>query len=156
MDSIDRRQLMTGAVVLAGATAVAACGGTSSTTASTSTPASTADSSAASAPASEGAGMGSSSVLTQTTEVPVGGGIIVEKDGQKFAVTQPAAGTFACFSAVCPHQGCNCNQIADGTIDCPCHSSKFAIATGEVVKGPATTGLTPAPITVTGTDITFA
>lgn len=150
MDSLDRRQLMTGAVVLAGATAVAACGGTSSTTASASASAST------SAPASEGAGMGSSSVLTQTTDVPVGGGIIVEKDGQKFAVTQPAAGTFACFSAVCPHQGCNCNQIADGTIDCPCHSSKFAIATGEVVKGPATTGLTPAPITVTGTDITFA
>ena len=148
MDSFDRRQLMTGAAVLAGATAVAACGGASNS-------ASSSASSSAPAPASSSGQAGPGAVVAQTTDVPVGGGIIVDSDGQKFAVTQPAAGTFACFSAVCPHQGCNCNQVADGTIDCPCHGSAFASATGAVVKGPATTGLTPAPITVTGTDISL-
>ncbi len=149
MDSFDRRQLMTGAAVLAGATAVAACGGSSNSASSS------AAASSAPAPASSSGQAGPGAVVAQTTDVPVGGGIIVDSDGQKFAVTQPAAGTFACFSAVCPHQGCNCNQVADGTIDCPCHGSAFAIATGAVVKGPATTGLTPAPITVTGTDISL-
>ena len=150
MESIDRRQVLLGAVVVAGAAAVAACS-TSVTTSSASS------SSAAASDSPSGASSGgSSSSLATTTDVPVGGGVIVESAGQAYAVTQPTSGTFACFSAVCPHQGCNCNQVADGTIDCPCHGSTFSIATGEVMSGPATSGLTPAPITVTGTDITLA
>ena len=36
--------------------------------------------------------------------VPVGGGVILTKD--EVVVTQPEAGTFKAFSAVCTHQGC--------------------------------------------------
>ena len=60
------------------------------------------------------------------------------------------SGVFKGFSAVCTHVGCLCNQVADGTIDCPCHGSKFTITTGAVVAGPAPSPLPAAPITVTG------
>jgi Rieske Fe-S protein len=78
----------------------------------------------------------------------VGGGKVFA--GKKVVVTQPAAGTFTAFSAVCTHQGCMVNEIANGTIGCPCHGSKFAIADGSVVEGPATRPLPQRKITVSG------
>ncbi len=85
--------------------------------------------------------------IASTSEIPVGGGTIFLKDN--LVVTQPAAGEFRAFSIVCTHVGCLCNTVANGTIDCPCHGSKFSIADGAVVTGPATRPLTPAPITIT-------
>jgi Rieske Fe-S protein len=82
------------------------------------------------------------------TEIPVGGGKVFT--AAKVVVTQPAKGEFKAFSAVCTHVGCLCNQVADGTINCPCHGSKFKITDGSVVTGPAPTALAAAPVTVTG------
>ncbi len=67
--------------------------------------------------------------LTKTGDVPVGSGVIVGKT----VVTQPTAGEFKAFSAVCTHSGCLVNKVADGTIDCPCHGSKFSLD-GQVVN----------------------
>jgi Rieske Fe-S protein len=85
-------------------------------------------------------------VLGRTADIPVGGGMIFTD--AKVVVTQPSTGVFKAFSAVCTHVGCLCNQVADGTIDCPCHGSKFAIATGAVVAGPAPSPLPAAAVTV--------
>jgi nitrite reductase/ring-hydroxylating ferredoxin subunit len=74
-------------------------------------------------------------VLGAAREIPVGGGQIF--DAERVVVTQPARGTYRAFSAVCTHVGCVLNQVADGTIDCPCHGSKFRITNGAVVTGPA-------------------
>ena len=52
-------------------------------------------------------------------------------------MTQPVAGTFKAFSATCTHQGCTVNEVAGGTINCPCHGSKFAVADGAPTAGPA-------------------
>ena len=74
-------------------------------------------------------------VLAAASEIPVGGGKIFT--AAKVVVTQPVSGQYLGFSAVCTHVGCILSEVADGTIDCPCHGSEFKITTGAVVTGPA-------------------
>lgn len=86
-----------------------------------------------------------------TAEIPVGGGKVYAD--QKVVITQPSAGEFKAFSATCTHQGCTVGAVTT-TIDCPCHGSKFAIADGSVVNGPATAPLTPLTASVSGSEVT--
>ena len=74
--------------------------------------------------------------LTSTSDVEVGGGAIFAD--QEVVVTQPSAGEFKCFTAVCSHQGCLVSSVSDGTINCDCHGSKYSIENGDVEEGPAT------------------
>lgn len=92
--------------------------------------------------------------LTRTSEIPVGGGTIFED--RKVVVTQPAAGEFKAFSAVCTHAGCIVSSVADGTIDCACHGSRFSVEDGAVEQGPATRPLPTERITVEGGSIRLA
>lgn len=73
--------------------------------------------------------------LAEKSDIPVGGGKVFKE--QKVVVTQPKKGEFKAFSAICTHQGCTVNKVADGTIDCPCHGSKYRITDASVVAGPA-------------------
>lgn len=77
--------------------------------------------------------------LASTAEVEVGGGVIVAD--QDVVITQPSSGEFKGFSATCTHQGCTVTSVEDGTINCPCHGSRFSIEDGSVVQ--AASGLTP-------------
>jgi Rieske Fe-S protein len=73
---------------------------------------------------------GEAAQLVAAEEVEVGGGAIVNEE---VVVTQPAAGEWRGFSAICTHQGCTVADVSDGTINCNCHGSKFSIDDGSVV-----------------------
>ncbi len=89
-----------------------------------------------------------------TADIPVGGGVIFAD--QDLVITQPVAGEFKAFSATCTHQGCAVTTVRDGTINCPCHSSFFAIADGSVTGGPAPRPLPERAITVSDGSIDLA
>jgi Rieske Fe-S protein len=154
-----------GVVVAAGgaglAAALAACGGSGSHTSAGGAPqGSSPDSAPSGASPSEpasGSASGSGSgatVLGKASDVPVGGGTVYAD--QKVVVTQPAAGQFKGFSAVCTHQGCTVANVSGGLIHCPCHGSTFHVADGSVAGGPATAPLPAEQITVSGGEITLA
>ncbi|GAA3031050.1 Rieske (2Fe-2S) protein [Streptosporangium longisporum] len=126
----------------------AAGGGETSATAASEAPGKSADT---------GAGSGSDSAaeaLAKTADIPEGGGKVFKDE--KIVITQPTAGQFKAFSSACTHQGCDVDKVADGTIDCPCHGSKFKITDGSVVDGPATKPLPEKTIKVDGDSITLA
>jgi Rieske Fe-S protein len=108
----------------------------------------------AAAPATDAGGSGNGGGQLRTTDVPVGGGVVLADLG--VVVTQPQAGTFKAFSAVCTHQGCTVGSVDNGTINCPCHGSAFNIADGSVANGPASRPLDPKKISVSGTSITVS
>ena len=119
-------------------------------------PAQPASSSASSAaPAGSGSGAAAApAALASTSDVPVGGGKILAD--KKIVITQPQSGAFHAFSAVCTHAGCTVGSVSDGTINCPCHGSRFSVVTGAVVNGPATSPLPPVNVKVQGTSIVQA
>ncbi|MEV0582676.1 Rieske (2Fe-2S) protein [Nonomuraea sp. NPDC050310] len=84
-------------------------------------------------------------ILAKTKDIPVGGGKVIKG---KYVVTRPSKDVFRCFTAKCTHQGCTLSGVSGGTINCPCHGSKFHLATGAVVRGPAERKLTRRKITV--------
>jgi Rieske Fe-S protein len=91
--------------------------------------------------------------LAETDAIPVGGGMILAD--QEIVITQPTAGEFRAFSAVCTHQGCMVDAVSGGTINCPCHGSKFGLD-GSVSKGPATEPLSERAVKVSGNQISLA
>jgi Rieske Fe-S protein len=133
----------TGAVAL-----VAACGGGGDDNGSTSTSSPTGRETAGRETAGrETAGRD----LASTDEIPVGGGKIFKDE--EVVVTQPEQGQFRAFSAICTHQRCTVASVADGTINCACHGSRFRIADGSVAGGPATRPLPAEKIAVEGNSV---
>lgn len=93
-----------------------------------------------------GGGTTSAGAFAKTADIPAGGGKIFQ--AENVVITQPTAGTFIGLSAVCTHAGCTVASVSGGTINCACHGSKFGIADGSVVRGPAGQPLPAAKITV--------
>jgi Rieske Fe-S protein len=141
---LPRQKVILGAVLGLVATALAAC------TTYGKKPEATADSGTTTAAAAPppGAPAAPANAIAKTSDVPVGSGVIVDE----IVVTQPTAGVFKGFSAICTHAGCTVNKVADGTIDCPCHGSKFNLD-GSVANGPAQKPLEAKTVTVQGDEI---
>jgi Rieske Fe-S protein len=133
----DRRSVMKAAalvvVPVAGVGTVAACssGGSGSKPAS-------------------GGGSGSG-VSVPSSSVPLGGGFVDQ--GNNIVVTQPEAGVFKAFTAVCTHQGCTVGGVTNNRIVCPCHGSVFSAEDGSVINGPASAPLAPMTTKVSGANV---
>lgn len=135
------RRLILGSSALLGGTAlITGCEGTSSPAPATGIP-----SPAASAPEPSGAGL----PVLPAAELPVG-------SRRSVKLTDPDSGReptvlvyrsteqdVVAYSNECPHQGCAVSGDSPGEeFRCPCHGSRFALADGSVLAGPARTGLT--------------
>jgi Rieske Fe-S protein len=141
----SRRTVLLGVGGVGTVAAIAACGSTSG-----------------SASGSGGSGNGgsgnggtrtASKDLGTTSSIPVGGGKVFLD--QLVVVTQPSAGAFKAFTAVCTHMGCTVNQVSNGLIMCPCHGSLYSITDGSVKQGPAPSPLAAKQITVANDQITL-
>lgn len=89
--------------------------------------------------------------LAAASDIPVGGGAVAGE----VVITQPTAGHFEAFTAKCTHAGCALTAVRKGTIDCPCHGSKFHLD-GSVANGPADRPLTKVAVRVDGPNIVRA
>jgi Rieske Fe-S protein len=132
---------------------LAACG---SDEPDTTAPSASSDNSQPAASETESGGDESAAdAVASTSDVPVGGGLILE-DPEAMVITQPADGDFHAFTAICTHQGCVVGSVENNVIKCPCHGSQYDATTGEVVGGPAPKALAPIEISVEGDSIALA
>jgi Rieske Fe-S protein len=138
-----------GAATLAGCSAEAESGSPSATpaaqpTSAAASPSPTADATSPRPSVSQTDAPGGPSVAT--SEVPVGGGVILED--ADYVVTQPSKGDFKAFSKICTHQGCPVASVENGVIHCDCHGSEYSIKDGSVTNPPAPKPLAEAKTTV--------
>lgn len=138
-----RRGLLVGAGIVGVAGVVAACGGSD-------------DSADAGSDGGSGGSDGGAAgaALAKVSDIPVGGGKVF-KD-QKVVVTQPQQGTIKVFTATCTHRGCSVESVSGGTINCPCHGSKFKIDDASVASGPAAEPLAAKKFVVESGEIKLA
>ena len=101
-----------------------------------------------------GAAPEAGATLIATSEVPVGGGVVVSE--ANLVVTQPTQGEFKAFTTACTHQGTPVNQVDGADIICPNHGSRFSITDGAALKGPATAPLDEVEVKVEGDQVLVA
>jgi nitrite reductase/ring-hydroxylating ferredoxin subunit len=154
MSNTTRRTLLTGAGAVGLTAALTGCAAYGDTGTDTAAPAPADNDTAAGGATGAGGAPAGGGGFAKTSDIPVGGGKIFED--QKIVVTQPTAGQFKCFTAVCTHAGCVVGDVSGGTINCPCHGSKFKVADGSVANGPAAKALKAVAIKVTGDAISKA
>lgn len=92
--------------------------------------------------------------LAATADIPIGSGLRVPQ--RELVIVQPQEGQFFAYGERCPHAGCAVATFTDAEIRCPCHGSAFSTTTGDVLRGPATSGLYPIAVEVDGDQIVTA
>lgn len=161
----SRRIVFHGLGALGVAVALAGCGGDVPSTSGGSTPGSGPDSDAAgpSSSATEGSSAPSESAppaqepaagLVATSEVPVGGGVVLPDDN--LVVVQPTEGEFKAYSATCTHTGTQVSQVDGAAIGCPAHGSRFSITDGAPLNGPAAAPLPEVGVLVDNDQVVLA
>lgn len=86
-------------------------------------------------------------------EVPVRGGKIFRVGGKSIFITQPKAGVFRAFDAICTHAGGQVNTVVGTNMVCALHGAKFDFSSGQPVGGPAPKSLRKIKVTISGNDL---
>ena len=136
---ISRRGVIASAVGVSAVAALSAC--STEVTDLTSTP-------APEAPATTGP-----VAVAKTTDIPIGSGKKFDVEGVPILVTQPRAGEFRGFSAVCTHAGFVMTNMANSEIKCDNHGAVYSADDGSVLSGPAPRALGKVTGTVEGDDV---
>jgi len=83
--------------------------------------------------------------LASAEAIEPGQGAVLRQGTHKIAAYRGIDGELITHSAVCPHAGCIVRWNSfEQCWDCPCHGSQFA-PDGQLLNGPALTGLAEAP-----------
>ena len=77
--------------------------------------------------------------VSNADEVPEGRAVGAEVEGVRLLLVREG-GEVRALAARCTHRGGPLDEgdVADGCVTCPWHGSRFELATGDVVQGPAT------------------
>jgi cytochrome b6-f complex iron-sulfur subunit len=100
-----------------------------------------------SAPPTEPGDSGGSGQLAALTDVPDGGGLVVESPDEQILLVRTGEQVKA-YNAACTHQGTIVEAPVDGVATCPNHGSQFKMDDGSAVKGPATSPLAEVAVRV--------
>jgi nitrite reductase/ring-hydroxylating ferredoxin subunit len=91
--------------------------------------------------------------VAKTSDIPVGSGKKFDVEGVQILVTQPRAGEFRGFSAICTHAGFVMTNVANSEIKCDNHGALYSADDGSVLSGPAPRALGKVTVTVDGDDV---
>jgi nitrite reductase/ring-hydroxylating ferredoxin subunit len=91
--------------------------------------------------------------VAKITDIAIGSGKKFDVDGTPILITQPRAGEFRGFSAVCTHAGYVMDNVANSEIKCDNHGALYSADDGSVISGPAPRALGKVEVTVDGDDI---
>jgi nitrite reductase/ring-hydroxylating ferredoxin subunit len=138
---ISRRGVIASAVGVSAVAALSAC--STEVTELTSTP-------KPEAPATTGP---VSVVVAKTSDIPIGSGRKFDVEGVPILITQPRAGEFRGFIAVCTHAGFVMSNVANSKIKCDNHGAIYSADDGSVLSGPAPRALGKVTVTVEGDDV---
>ena len=139
-----RRTLFGGAGAVAAAAVLSACGAESEGTERASTDSAPAAPTTPPEPGPDATGGAAAA------DIPVGSGVLFAD--RRLVVTQPVAGDYRAFVALCTHSGCNITGVEADEIVCDCHGSRFRLD-GTVSRGPARKPLKARPAAARGADV---
>ena len=91
--------------------------------------------------------------VAKTADIPVGSGKKFDVEGVPILITQPRAGEFRGFSAICTHAGFVMNNVANSEIKCDNHGAIYSVDDGSVLSGPAPRALGKVTVSVEGDDV---
>ena len=106
-----------------------------------------------SAPAPEAPATSAPVAVAKTSDIPIGSGKKFDVEGVPILITQPRAGEFRGFSAVCTHAGFVMSNVANSEIKCDNHGAVYSADDGSVLSGPAPRALGKVTVTVEGDDV---
>jgi nitrite reductase/ring-hydroxylating ferredoxin subunit len=136
---ISRRGVIASAVGVSAAAALSACSPEVSDLTST--------------PAPEEPSTSAAVAVAKTIDIPIGSGKKFDVEGVQILITQPRAGEFRGFSAVCTHAGFVMSNVANSEIKCDNHGAVYSADDGSVLSGPAPRALGKVTVTIEGDDV---